>query len=64
MMMIKEATNSIILIMVFALICYLFYIIEYILNYMLLPDLVPLFWFLFALVTPFWSSVLLYMLMT
>ena len=64
MMMIKEATNSIILIMVFALIFYLFYIIEYTLNYMLMPDLVPLFWFLFALVTPFWSSVLLYMLMT
>ena len=61
MIMMKEATNSIILIMVFALIFYIFYVIEYILNYMLIPDLVPLFWFLFALVTPFWATTLITM---
>ena len=62
--MIKAATNSIILMMVIVLVFYLFFVIEYTLNYMLMPDLVPLIWFLFALVTPFWSTALMSMLMT
>jgi hypothetical protein len=64
MIMMKTATNSIILMMVIALIFYLFFAIEYVLKYMLMPDLVPLIWFLFALVTPFWSTALISMLMT
>jgi hypothetical protein len=64
MMMMKAVTNSIIFMMVIALIFYLFFTIEYALKYMLMPDLVPLIWFLFALVTPFWATALMSTLMT
>jgi hypothetical protein len=50
--------------MVIVLIFYLFFAIEYALKYMLMPDLVPLIWFLFALVTPFWATALMSTLMT
>ena len=64
MMMIKEATNLIMFMMVMALTCYQFYVIEYALKYMLMPDLVPLFWILYGIVAPFLATVLISMLMT
>ena len=63
-MMMKEATNSIIFMMVMALTFYQYYVIEYALKYMLMPDLVPLFWILYGIVAPFLSTGLISMLMT
>jgi hypothetical protein len=59
MMMIKQAQNAIILMMMIALIFNMFFAIKYALEYMLLPDLVPLIWFLVALPTPYFATILI-----
>ena len=62
-MMMKAVTNSIIFMIVMALACYQFYVIEYALKYMLMPDLVPLFWILHGISAPIWATALTSMLM-
>jgi hypothetical protein len=48
---------------VMSLTCYQFYVIEYALKYMLMPDLVPLFWILYGISAPIWATALISMLM-
>jgi hypothetical protein len=45
--------------MMIALIFNMFFAIKYALEYMLLPDLVPLIWFLVALPTPYFATILI-----
>ena len=58
-MVIKLAMNAIILISMIAAIFNMFITIKYALEYMLLPDLVPLIWFLVALPTPYYTTMLI-----
>ena len=58
-MMIKQATNAVILMMTIAVTFNMFLAIKYALEYMLLPKLVPLIWFLVALPTPFFVTILI-----
>jgi hypothetical protein len=54
----KQANNALILILMVLLIFNMFFAIKYALHYMLLPDLVPLIWFLVALPTPYYATLL------
>jgi hypothetical protein len=56
--MIKPALNAIILMMMIASIFNMFFAIKYTLEYMLLPRIVPLIWFLVALPTPYFATIL------
>jgi hypothetical protein len=56
--MIKPALNAIILMMMIASIFNMFIAIKYALEYMLLPKLVPLIWFLIAVPTAYYSTML------
>jgi len=59
MIMIKPAFNPVILVMIIALKFNIFYAIKYALEYMLMPDLVPLIWFLLALTTQYFATILM-----
>jgi len=54
----KQANNALILILMVLLIFNMFFAIKYALEYMLLPDIVPLIWFLVALPTPYYATLL------
>ena len=54
----KQLTNALIVMSMVLLIFNMFFIIKYALEYMLVPDLVPLIWFLVALPTPYYATVL------
>ena len=54
----KQLTNAFILMNMVLLIFNMFFAIKYALEYMLLPDLVPLIWFLVALPTPYYATIL------
>ena len=54
----KQANNALILILMVLLIFNMFFAIKYALHYMLLPDIVPLIWFLVALPTPYYATIL------
>ena len=56
--MIKPAINAIILMMMIASIFNMFITIKYVLEYMLLPKLVPLIWFLIVIPTSYYSTML------
>lgn len=54
----KQLTTAFILMSMVLLIFNMFFAIKYALEYMLLPDLVPLIWFLVALPTPYYATIL------
>jgi len=54
----KQLTNALIVINMVLLIFNMFFAIKYALEYMLLPDIVPLIWFLVALPTPYYATLL------
>jgi hypothetical protein len=54
----KQLTNALIVMTMVLLIFNMFFAIKYALEYMLVPDLVPLIWFLFALPTPYYATIL------
>ena len=54
----KQLSNAFILMSMVLLIFNMFFAIKYALEYMLLPDLVPLIWFLVALPTPYYATIL------
>lgn len=54
----KQLSNAFILMSMVLLIFNMFFAIKYALEYMLLPDLVPLIWFLVALPTPYYATML------
>ena len=58
MMMIKPSLNAIILMMMITSIFNMFITIKYALEYMLLPKLVPLIWFLLAIPTSYYATIL------
>ena len=57
--MIKLAMNVFIFITFYSLIFNMFLTIKYALEYMLLPDLVPLIWFIVAIPTPYFATMLI-----
>ena len=54
----KQLTNALIVINMILLIFNMFFAIKYALEYMLLPNIVPLIWFLVALLTPYYATIL------
>jgi hypothetical protein len=54
----KQLTNALIVMSMVLLIFNMFFAIKYALEYMLLPDIVPLIWFLVALPTPYYATIL------
>jgi hypothetical protein len=54
----KQLTNALILMNMVLLIFNMFFAIKYALEYMMLPKLVPLIWFLVALPTPYYATIL------
>jgi hypothetical protein len=54
----KQLSNALILMSMVLLIFNMFFAIKYALEYMLLPNLVPLIWFLVALPTPYYATIL------
>jgi hypothetical protein len=54
----KQLTNALIVINMVLLIFNMFFAIKYALEYMLLPNIVPLIWFLVALPTPYYATIL------
>ena len=55
----KQLSNALILMMMIVLVFNMFLAIKYALEYMLLPKLVPLIWFLVALPTPYYTTLLI-----
>jgi hypothetical protein len=60
----KQLSNALILMLVIGIIFNMFLAIKYVLEYMLMPDLVPLIWFLVALPTPYYATILTAPLLT
>jgi hypothetical protein len=58
MALIKYVINALILMLIIGVIFNMFLGIKYALEYMLLPDLVPLIWFLVALPTPYYVTII------
>ena len=59
MIMMKPVMNALTLSLVMVLIFNMFFVIKLALEYMMLPDLVPLIWFLVAVPTPYFATVLI-----
>ena len=59
MFMMKPVMNALTLSLVMVLIFNMFFVIKLALEYMMLPDLVPLIWFLVAVPTPYFATVLI-----
>jgi len=59
MMIINLLKNGFIFMMVYVVIFNMFITIQCVLEYMLLPNLVPLIWFLVALPTPYYATMLI-----
>ena len=59
MIMTKPLMNALTLIMIMVLIFNMFFVIKLALEYMMLPDLVPLIWFLVAVPTPYFATVVI-----
>jgi hypothetical protein len=60
----KQLSNALILVLIIGVIFNMFLGIKYALEYMLLPNLVPLIWFLVALPTPYYATILTAPLLT
>ena len=58
-MIINLLKNGFIFMMVYVVIFNMFITIQCVLEYMLLPNLVPLIWFLVALPTPYYATMLI-----
>ena len=59
MIMMKPVMNALTLSLVMVLIFNMFFVIKLALEYMMLPDLVPLIWFLVAVPTPYFATVVI-----
>jgi hypothetical protein len=59
MMILNLVKNGFIFMMVYVIIFNMFITIKCVLEYMLLPKLVPLIWFLVALPTPYYAAMLI-----
>jgi hypothetical protein len=59
MMIMNLVKNGFIFVMAFVIKYYMFISIKYALEYMLLPNIVPLIWFLVALPTPYCATMLI-----
>lgn len=59
MNMMKPLMNALTLSLVMVLIFNMFFVIKLALEYMMLPDLVPLIWFLVAVPTPYFATMLI-----
>ena len=57
--MMKPVMNALTLSLVMVLIFNMFFVIKLALEYMMLPDLVPLIWFLVAVPTPYFATMLI-----
>jgi len=60
----KQLSNALILMLLIGIIFNMFLAIKYVLEYMLMPDLVPLIWFIIALPTPYYATILTAPLLT
>jgi hypothetical protein len=58
MMKVKAAMNALTLMTMMVLIFNMFFVIKVTLEYMMLPDLVPLIWFIVAVPTPYFATML------
>ena len=56
--MMKPLMNALTLITMMVLVFNMFFVIKLALEYMMLPDLVPLIWFLVAIPTPYFATML------
>jgi prepilin signal peptidase PulO-like enzyme (type II secretory pathway) len=54
----KTVMNALTLIMMMVLIFNMFFVIKITLDYMMLPNLVPLIWFIVAIPTPYFATML------
>jgi hypothetical protein len=59
MMIMNLVKNGFIFVMAFVIKYYMFISIKCVLEYMLLPNIVPLIWFLVALPTPYCATMLI-----
>jgi hypothetical protein len=59
MLIINLVKNGFIFMMVYLVIFFMFTTIKCVLEYMLLPNIVPLIWFLVALPTPYYATMLI-----
>jgi hypothetical protein len=59
MMILNSVKNGFIFMMVYVIIFNMFITIKCVLEYMLLPNIVPLIWFLVALPTPYYAAMLI-----
>jgi hypothetical protein len=58
MIMMNQLMNALTLITMMVLIFNMFFVIKVTLEYMMLPDLVPLIWFIVAIPTPYFATML------
>ena len=58
MIMMKPVMNALTLMTMMVLIFNMFFVIKVALEYMMLPDLVPLIWFIVAVPTPYIATML------
>jgi hypothetical protein len=58
MIMMKPVMNALTLMTMMVLIFNMFFVIKLALEYMMLPDLVPLVWFIVAVPTPYFATML------
>jgi hypothetical protein len=58
MIMMKPLMNALTLMTMMVLIFNMFFVIKVTLEYMMLPNLVPLIWFIVAVPTPYFATIL------
>jgi hypothetical protein len=58
MIMMKPVMNALTLMTMMVLIFNMFFVIKVALEYMMLPDIVPLVWFIVAIPTPYFATML------
>jgi hypothetical protein len=58
MIMMKPVMNALTLMTMMVLIFNMFFVIKVTLEYMMLPNLVPLIWFIVAVPTPYFATIL------
>jgi hypothetical protein len=58
MIMVKPVMNALTLMTMMVLIFNMFFVIKVTLEYMMLPNLVPLIWFIVAVPTPYFATML------
>ena len=58
MIMMKPVMNALTLMTMLVLIFNMFFVIKVALDYMMLPNLVPLIWFIVAIPTPYFATML------